>query len=84
MSEAEKIFVKKNIQKKAVPTPFGIYKDHKKSKNPRGYYGLRFVVPSERQTGCFSKIGFRGVKKVFDENQIRYDSKTIQNSQRTN
>ena len=77
---AAKNFIEKIIQKKAIPTPFGIYKDHKKTKNSRGFFGMRFVVPSERQSGCFSKIGFRGIKKILDENQIDYESKTIQNS----
>ena len=82
LNAAEYNFASRCIWRKAVPIPFGIYKDHKKEKdkNLRGFFGLRFVVPSNRQTGCFSKLGYRGIQAIYEKYGIEYSPRTIVNS----
>jgi hypothetical protein len=61
---------------RAIPEPQLLIKDHKKKKN--GHYPTRLVIPATNFAATFSKIGYLGIKKIFDDNGVRYNKYTIQ------
>eukprot|EP00957_Ditylum_brightwellii_P044476 3374085-Ditylum_brightwellii.AAC.1 len=65
-----------NLNGRAIPEPQLLIKDHKKKKN--GYYLMRLVIPATNFAATFSKIGYLGIKKIFDDNGVRYNKYTIQ------
>ena len=61
---------------KAIPTPKLLIKDHKKP-NKDGDYPTRIIIPATNFTAGFPKLGFSGIKRIFDKNNINYMKKTI-------
>jgi hypothetical protein len=44
-------------------------KDHKK-KDKWGQYPTRLVIPATNFTSAFPKLGYLGIKKIFDDETI--------------
>jgi hypothetical protein len=40
-------------------------------------YPTRLVVPANNFTSGFPKLGYGGIKKIFDDNKINYNERTI-------
>ena len=57
-------------------TPLLSIKDHKK-KNEFGHFPTRIVVPATNFTAWLAKLGYLGIKQIFDERKIKCFSKTI-------
>ena len=51
-------------------------KDHK-DLDEEGNYPTRLVVPATNFTAAFPNVGYRGIRKIFDSNNINYMRKTI-------
>lgn len=68
--------LKETIETKAIPTPKLLIKDHKKP-NDKGDYPTRIIIPTTNFTAGFPKLGFSGIKRIFDKNNINYMRKTI-------
>ena len=76
LSEKEFVFLQKNLLTKNIPTPKLIIKDHKKA-NEEGEYPSRLIVPENNFTSGFPRLGYLGIKNIFDSNGIIYDRHTI-------
>ena len=50
--------------------------DHKK-KDRNNNFPTRLVVPATNFTAAFPKIGYIGIKKIFDNGNVNYLRKTI-------
>ena len=72
----EKQFIEESLKMRAVPTPKLLIKDHKKA-DSKGEYPTRFVVPATNFTVAFPKVGYLGIKAIFDRNGIEYQKSTI-------
>eukprot|EP00957_Ditylum_brightwellii_P140423 10699254-Ditylum_brightwellii.AAC.1 len=59
-------YLMENLNVRAIPEPQLLIKDHKKKKN--GHYPTRLVIPATNFAATFSKIGYLGIKKIFDDN----------------
>jgi hypothetical protein len=53
-----------------------LIKDHKKM-DKEGNYPTRLVVPANNFTSTFPKLGYLGIKKIFDTNNVEYMKHTI-------
>ena len=42
-----------------------------------GNYPTRLIVPATNFTAAFPKVGYKGIKSIFDENNINYNKFTI-------
>ena len=71
LSDNEKAFLKEKIQTKAVPQPKILIKDHKPA-DAEGNFPTHLVVPATNFTAGFPKMGYLGIKKIFEENGIKY------------
>ena len=69
-------FLEETIETRAIPTPKLLIKDHKKP-NDQGEYPTRLVVPATNITVGFPKLGYMGIRKIFDKKKICYDKHTI-------
>eukprot|EP00957_Ditylum_brightwellii_P039322 2975016-Ditylum_brightwellii.AAC.1 len=76
LNDDELGYLMENLNDRAIPEPQLLIKDHKKKKN--GQYPMRLVIPVTNFTVIFSKIGYLGIKKIFDDNGVRYNKYTIQ------
>ena len=76
LSENEFAAILESIESKAVPTPKLLIKDHKKP-DANGDFPTRLVVPATNFTAAFPNIGYRAIKKIFDDNNIAYGTRTI-------
>mmetsp|Transcript_14767 Transcript_14767/g.21694 ORF Transcript_14767/g.21694 Transcript_14767/m.21694 type:complete len:149 (+) Transcript_14767:727-1173(+) len=52
-----------------------LIKDHKEKINNE--FPTRLVIPATNFAATFSKLGYLGIKKIFDENNINYAKYTI-------
>jgi hypothetical protein len=76
LADKEEAFIMQSINSKAIPSPKLLIKDHKKQ-DPNGNFPMRLVVPANNFTSAFPKIGYMGIRKIFDDNGIKYIEKTI-------
>jgi hypothetical protein len=53
-----------------------LIKDHKKPKSD-GNYPTRLIIPATNFTACFPKLGYLGIKKIFDRCSVNYTRNTI-------
>ena len=76
MNEKEFLFLCESINSKSIPTPKLLIKDHK---NPEksGNFPSRLVVPATNFAAGFPRIGYLGIKRIFNENDIVYNNNTI-------
>jgi hypothetical protein len=61
---------------RAVLTPKLLIKDHKPM-NEKGEYMMRLIVPATNFAEVFPKVGYLGIKNIFDQNGIDYSGSTI-------
>jgi hypothetical protein len=64
------------LDSRAVLTPKLLIKDHKPM-NEKGEYVTRLIVPATNFTVAFPKVGYLGIKNIFDQNGIDYSGSTI-------
>ena len=76
LSEKEMGFVEEALESRAVPTPKLLIKDHKLM-NSKGKYVTRLIVLATNFTAAFPKVGYLGIKTIFDQNGIDYSGSTI-------
>ena len=76
LSEKEFNFVKYSLKSKAIPTPKLLIKDHK-TKNDNGEFPTRLIIPATNFTAAFPKLGYSGIRKIFDSAGVNYMRKTI-------
>ena len=76
INDNEYDFLKETIDSKAIPTPKLSMKDHKKPNEDRDF-PTRIVIPATNFTSGFPKLGFSGIRNIFDENNINHMKKTM-------
>ena len=76
MDEGEQGYVESWIKSRDVPTPRLLVKDHKDRKKD-GFWPVRLVIPATNYTQCFAKMGYKIIKKTFDERGVNYMKYTI-------
>jgi hypothetical protein len=74
--EGHRIARQEALESRAVPTPKLLIKDHKPM-NSKGEYVTRLIVPATNFTAAFPKVGYLGIKNIFDQNGIDYSGSTI-------
>jgi hypothetical protein len=72
LSEKEMSFMEKMLDSRAVPRP----KNHKPM-SKKGKYVRRLIVPATNFTAAFPKVGYLGIKNIFDQNGLDYSGSTI-------
>ena len=75
-SEKELAFLDEKIRSKAIPQPKILIKDHKEP-DAEGNFPTRLVVPATNFTAGFPKLGYKGIKSVFEEHDIDFEARTI-------
>jgi hypothetical protein len=80
LNENELRFIEENLKGKAIPTPSLLIKDHKKPLED-GNFPTRLVIPADNFTSAFPKLGYKGIKKIFDDREVKYATRTIINAQ---
>jgi hypothetical protein len=75
-SKGERDFIQESLKSKAIPSPKLIIKDHKK-KDKWGNFTSRLVIPATNFTSSFPKLGYMGIKKIFDDEKVNYMKKAI-------
>jgi hypothetical protein len=75
-SKGERDFIQESLKSKAIPSPKLLIKDHKK-KDKWGNFPTRLVIPATNFTSAFPKLGYMGIKKIFDDEKVNYMKKTI-------
>ena len=60
----------------AIPTPKLLIKYHKKLTS-MGEFPTRPVIPATNFSATFSKVGYLGLKKILEKNEINYTKFTI-------
>jgi hypothetical protein len=75
-SEKEIAFLKEKIKSKAIPQPKILIKDHK-TPDGEGNFPTRLVVPATNFTAGFPKLGYLGIKSVFEEHGVNFERRTI-------
>ena len=75
-SDKELAFLDEKIRSKAIPQPKILIKDHKEP-DSEGNFPTRLVVPATNFTAGFPKLGYMGIKSIFEENDVSFDSRTI-------
>ena len=76
LSIQEAAFLQEGIQSKAIPTPKLLIKDHKKPDN-QSNFPTRLVIPATNFTATYSKLGYKALKAILDENEVKYNRFTI-------
>ena len=76
LSDNEIKFLKSTLKTKNIPTPKLIIKDHKKP-NEEGDFPSRLIVPANNFTSAFPRLGYLGIRRIFDSNKIKYETHTI-------
>ena len=76
MTKDEFFVVRSQIQSKSIPTPKLLVKDHKKI-GADGLYPTRLLYPASNFTASFPKLGYLGIKRIFDSNKINYAKQNI-------
>ena len=76
LSDNERDFIEETLKLRAVPTPKLLIKDHK-DKDEEGNYPMRLIVLASNFTAAFLKVGYLGIKALFNKNSIDYQKATI-------
>lgn len=76
LSYGEDGFICFTLETRAVPMPKLLIKDHKEA-NDDGVFPTRLICPATNFTSGFPKAGYRGIKKILDENEVNYTKSTI-------
>jgi hypothetical protein len=77
LSTGEWGFLNQSIRSHAIPTPKLLIKDHKPKSPATGEYPTRLICPANNFISAFPKLGYLGLKKIFDDNAIDYKSNMI-------
>jgi len=64
------------MKSKAIPQPKILIKDHKEP-DQEGNFPTRLVVPATNFTAGFPKLGYLGIKSIFEENGVDFEQRTI-------
>jgi hypothetical protein len=70
-SEKELTFLDKKIRSKVIPQPKILIKDHK-GPDQEGNFPTRLVVLATNFTAGFPKLGYMGIKSVFEEQGVDF------------
>ncbi len=70
LNKKEVGFLRQYLDSYDIPTPKLLIKDHKPMIN--GVYPTRLIVPASNFMAAFSKLGYLGLKQIFEDNQIDY------------
>ena len=62
-------FIKETIESRAIPTPKSLVKDQKKP-DREGNFPTRLLVSATNFTAAFPKLGYIGIKKIFDKEKL--------------
>ena len=73
-------FLDEGLKGKAIPTPSLLIKDHKKPHDD-GTFPTWLIIPADNFTSVFPKLGYKGIKKIFDDREVTYACRTIINAQ---
>jgi hypothetical protein len=76
LSKDEYKYAEETLRSKAIPVPKLLIKDHK-TPDDKGFFPTRLVVPATNFTSCFPDLGYRDIKRIFDEKGMNYKSFTI-------
>eukprot|EP00957_Ditylum_brightwellii_P144102 10979619-Ditylum_brightwellii.AAC.1 len=77
LSPKEYKYLIEGINSRLIPEPQLLIKDHKKHKKDDSYPTC-LIIPSLNVAATFSKIGYLGIKQIFDFNKVNYTKYTIQ------
>eukprot|EP00957_Ditylum_brightwellii_P162648 12385348-Ditylum_brightwellii.AAC.1 len=77
MNNDEFGYLMENLNNRVIPGPQLLIKDHKKLQKD-GHHPTRLVIPATIVAATFSKIGYMAIKKIFDNNGVRYAKYTIE------
>ena len=66
LSKQEYKFIKETVDKKGVPQPKLLIKDHKKKDPLTGAYPSRLIAPGQNFNSGFPKTGYLAIKRLFD------------------
>ncbi len=77
LAPGESGFLKQSIWSHAIPTPKLLIKDHKPRSPSNGEFPTRLICPANNFISAFPKLGYLGLKKIFEDNEIDYKSNTI-------
>ena len=77
LSQDEIRYVEYSINSYAIPTPKLLIKDHKKIDPNTDRYPTRLICPANNFVSAFPKLGYLGIKQIFEDNQINYTPFTI-------
>ena len=69
INDNEYNFLKETIDSKAIPMPKLLIKDHK-NPDKDGDFPTRIVIPATNFTAGFPKLGFTGIRNIFNKNNI--------------
>jgi hypothetical protein len=64
------------LKSKSIPSPKLLIKDHQPL-DAWGVYPTHLVIPATDFTSAYPKMGYLGIKRIFDEAKIDYSKKTI-------
>jgi hypothetical protein len=71
LSVNELRFLEEGLKGKAIPTPSLLIKDHKQPLAD-GNFPTHLVIPADSFTSAFPKLGYKGIKKIFDDYGVQY------------
>ena len=71
MSKNEVGHINESLKTKAIPTPQLLIKYHKKLTS-MGEFPTTLVIPATNFSATFAKIGYLGLKKILEKNEINY------------
>ena len=80
MSLNEMGHINESLKTKSIPTPKLLIKDQKKLTS-NGVFPTIIVIPETNLSATFAKVGYLGLKNIFENNEMNYTGfKTIQAS----
>ena len=79
ISTQEYRYAEQTIDKRRVPTPQLLYKDHKKP-NAEGDYPTQLLVPAGNFTAAFPHLGWKAIEALLKKYKINYQRKNIINA----
>jgi hypothetical protein len=71
LSHEEQRYISQSIKSRAIL----LIKDHKQPKG--GTFPARLAIPASNFTAAFPKMGYLGIKRIFDLNKVPYAKRTI-------
>jgi hypothetical protein len=80
LGKQERRFLVDTLSGKAIPSPSLLIKDHK-AVQADGSFPTRLVVPADNFTSGFPKLGYKGIKNIFDAHQVKYSRRNIINAE---